>query len=161
MAVAFIAVAAVAVVVADAAVAAVAALVVLLFSLLPGAMNMRERYWAETEVWLKNRSFEGAPRIDLEQKARAGCLFITDNEMLWARGQARSHANLVDRAEAHGHWERYGSCILWLRDLEDWRWTSLSVRDRTLRLEHLWAWEARGWAELPSGGAAEVWQWTR
>ena len=120
---------------------------------------MSARYWAQPEQWPPDDS--GVVLTSLEQMVSSNCLLITDDEGLWARGVARSHANLVDGEEAERLWVAYEGCVFWLRDLEDLRWTSLSVRDRTKRLEFLWDWERVGATQLPGGRHAEVWRWVR
>jgi hypothetical protein len=85
------------------------------------------------------------PRLSLEEASHRNgqsCGWVSE------ASQARiepglSHFNLVQPAEAQTHRGPDG-CLRWCADVQDWRWSSRSVRDRSLRLIHLYQLEAVG-----------------
>ena len=74
-----------------------------------------------------------------------GCAWIAESEP-FAGTPVRSHFNVYSRQEFEGYKEEYG-CVDWCFGLDDWRWTSLGVRDRATRVKHLYYMEAKAVVE--------------
>ena len=66
-----------------------------------------------------------------------GCALINEDSRIVPEERQLSHFNLLEAAEVERLRAEHG-CIHWLRTVEDHRWSSRSVRARTLRLEHLY-----------------------
>ncbi|MBL8616481.1 MAG: hypothetical protein JNM72_12800 [Deltaproteobacteria bacterium] len=106
---------------------------------------LRPRFYgseeALAEVLEVEVPFRSLPRWSLEAPppAQQGCTWVTESHRAPppAEGAATlSHFNLIDPVEAEALRGAAG-CLLWVADLQDWRWSSRGVRDRALRLERL------------------------
>jgi hypothetical protein len=60
----------------------------------------------------------------------------------------RSHFNLLDPVETEALRAEKG-CLFWLVGFQDHRWSSRAVRDRLLRIEHLYETEPRAVVKDP------------
>ena len=83
--------------------------------------------------------------MSLQAAKSEGCAWIIENEP-FATDIARSHFNLYSLSEYQSYLEEYG-CVDWCMGLEDWRWTSLGVRDRAIRVKHLYKLEKKAIVE--------------
>ena len=75
------------------------------------------------------------PRIDVAE--RPACSLISEEHRVVGE-QQRSHFNLLDPAESQRLRAEGDGCLQWCPDLQDWRWTSRGVRDRAVRIMHLY-----------------------
>ncbi len=75
------------------------------------------------------------PRVDVAE--RPACSLISEEARVVGE-QQYSHFNLLDPTEAERLRGEGDGCLQWCPDLQDWRWTSRGVRDRALRLLHLY-----------------------
>jgi hypothetical protein len=91
------------------------------------------------------------PRLDVS--ARPACSLISEEHRVVGE-QQRSHFNLLDPAEAQRLRADGEGCLQWCPDLQDWRWTSRGVRDRAVRLLHLYPVRPLAVLEHPESGYA-------
>ena len=104
-----------------------------------GLQHVHERYYASQEqfvAFVRGKWGNELPEISLQDARKQGCAWIAEAEPVVAT-KARSHFNLLDSNEVQKMQKDFG-CIDWCYDLEDWRLTSLSVRDRTLRIQSMY-----------------------
>ncbi len=80
------------------------------------------------------------------------CAFVSEDERV-ASPPLLSHFNLWDPAEVEALRGEDG-CLHWCLDAADWRWSSRGVRDRALRVAHLYALEPVAVVEEPTSGYA-------
>jgi hypothetical protein len=64
------------------------------------------------------------------------CALICEDGRVLPEGEQKSHFNLLDPEEERVLRKTHG-CIQWLVGVQDARWSSRAVRDRAIRLEHL------------------------
>lgn len=101
----------------------------------------RQTFYASAE------EFESHFSKSLEMKdANIGnCAWVVEEEVfLLEHRPVLSHFNLLHPSEVQEYIQQYG-CIQWCQTYQDWRWTELDVRDRALRLNHLYHWKFDGW----------------
>jgi hypothetical protein len=116
-----------------------------------GAIELRERYYADAEgmaATLGEEPWASLPRVSLASAQSEGCAWVSEADPV-AADPVRSHFNLLSEEEELQLRRKYG-CIDWCWDLEDWRWTSLAVRDRALRLSRIY--ELHPAAVIEQGG---------
>ena len=75
------------------------------------------------------------PRLRVDE--RPACTLISEEYRVVGDAQL-SHFNLLDPAEASRLRAEGDGCLQWCPDVQDWRWTSRGVRDRALRVLHLY-----------------------
>jgi hypothetical protein len=82
----------------------------------------------------------------------ADCGWVVEDHRV-RRGPVRSHFNLLEPSEVA---QLRGSegCLLWCKDVQDWRWSSRSVSDRAQRLEHLFELQPVAVVVEPNSGYA-------
>ena len=119
-----------------------------------GLVEMRARYYAPEERFaavLAAPPYAALPRLPLDA-ARDGCGWVAEDPRV-ARDPPVSHFNLLDPDEERRLRGRDG-CLRWCLDVQDYRWSSRSVRDRALRLAHLFAVRPAAVVEEPASGYA-------
>ncbi len=130
-----------------------------------GLPDLHRTFYGPEEAFLatlQRPPFDGLPRHSPAQVpttvAPPGqCGWIAEDHRV-ARDPPLSHFNLVDPAEAERHRGSDG-CLKWCADVQDWRWSSRGVRDRALRLHHVYELRAVSVVEdADSGFACVVWQ---
>lgn len=94
--------------------------------------DVSERYYMSEEEFAA--LLEKAP-IFAEEKL-SECVLICEDSRVVSESDQRSHFNLLDPVERARIFDEKG-CVYWLFGLQDARWSSRAVRDRSLRLEHL------------------------
>ena len=75
------------------------------------------------------------PRVPVDE--RPVCTLISEDHRVAGESQL-SHFNLLDPDEATRLRAEGDGCLQWCPDVQDWRWTSRGVRDRALRILHLY-----------------------
>jgi hypothetical protein len=91
------------------------------------------------------------PRLHVAQ--RPPCSLISEEPRVVGERQ-HSHFNLLDPVEAERLRAEGDGCLQWCPDLQDWRWSSRGVRDRALRLLHLYPAQPLAVLEHPDSGYA-------
>lgn len=79
------------------------------------------------------------------------CALISEDARLAPEGQQLSHFNLWDPEELAGLQGEQG-CVNWVMGVQDYRWSSLAVRDRALRVERLFELEPMAVVRDSEGG---------
>lgn len=122
-----------------------------------GLADMRERFYGEedryNELLATDPRYASLPRLTLAAaRTRDGlpCGWVNEDPRAAATPVA-SHFNVIKPDEA-GALRGPGGCLRWCADVQDWRWSSRSVRDRALRTAHLYGLEAVGVVEEPHSG---------
>ncbi len=110
--------------------------------------DVRARYYASEEHFEASLS-EELPLWSWEQVQ--GCAVVCEDSRVIPEGEQLSHFNLLDAGETQALRARQG-CIYWLVGLQDHRWSSRGVRDRSLRLQALYDVEAVAVVKEPSSG---------
>ena len=84
---------------------------------------------------LESEPYGDLPRVEWSGSPPDDCGWVAEDQRVAARPIA-SHFNLLRPEEAE---QLRGSdgCLKWCVDVQDWRWSSRGVRDRALRLAHL------------------------
>jgi hypothetical protein len=101
--------------------------------LLAHTADVAQRYYQSEEAFGASLDSD-LPRQGLS--SLGSCALICEDGRVLPEGEQRSHFNLLDPAEEHDLRNRHG-CIQWLVGVQDARWSSRAVRDRAIRLEHL------------------------
>ncbi len=99
--------------------------------------DVSARYYADEDAFAASLD-PGLPRWGLEDLGE--CAVICEDGRVMPEEQQRSHFNLLDADEVEGMRGERG-CVTWLYGVQDYRWSSRAVRDRALRVLHLY--EAR------------------
>lgn len=139
-----------------------AAWAAVLVSALLGLYELRGRYYGSEEALAAALSrvepWAGLPQWTGPGAAPAGCAWVSEAGRFsaWSgrEAPALSQFNLLDPAEAAAL-RGEGGCMLLVLDLQDWRWSSRGVRDRSLRMQHLYA--LRPIAVVSEAGAGYPW----
>ncbi len=97
--------------------------------------DIAQRYYVSEEAWAEQLDPQ-LLRMQVEELPQ--CTLICEDFRVVPEDQQLSHFNLLDPAEAERLREA-GGCLMWLQGLQDHRWSSRAVRDRALRIEHLYA----------------------
>jgi hypothetical protein len=110
--------------------------------LLVDLVDVRERFYGSEAEFVNQLS--SPPWSDLERKmwpdeVDGDCGWVAEDARV-RRGPVASHFNLLDPEEEQGLRGSDG-CLRWCVDVQDWRWSSRGVRDRALRLSHLFEME--------------------
>ncbi|MFT5587052.1 MAG: hypothetical protein ACI9VR_004657 [Cognaticolwellia sp.] len=116
--------------------------------LVSSLVDTRLRFYASEEVFAQALS----PELPTwSPKDLGGCALISEDARIAPEGQQLSHFNLWDADELASLQAQHG-CVLWLMGLQDYRWSSLAVRDRALRLERLYDLEPLAVVTNPEDG---------
>ncbi|MAY82140.1 MAG: hypothetical protein CL930_15340 [Deltaproteobacteria bacterium] len=118
------------------------ALVAASYLLVLDLMDVRERFYGSEADFVKELS--APPWSDLERKmwpdeVGDDCGWVAEDARV-RRGPVASHFNILDPEEEQGL-RGLDGCLHWCVDVQDWRWSSRGVRDRALRLSHLFEME--------------------
>jgi len=103
-----------------------------------GLMDQADRYYgSETEyrAVLTDGQWADLPRVDLAESHDPACGWVAEDARVAAEPVA-SHFNIL-RPEEESRLRGPDGCLQWCVDVQDWRWSSRGVRDRALRLSHL------------------------
>ena len=84
---------------------------------------------------LSREPYRDLPRVQWSGSPPADCGWVAEDQRVASRPVA-SHFNLL-RPEEEAALRGSTGCIKWCADVQDWRWSSRGVRDRALRLQHL------------------------
>jgi len=76
------------------------------------------------------------------------CALVCEDGRVLPEARQRSHFNLLDPHEAEDL-RRDSGCLFWLVGFQDHRWSSRAVRDRFLRIQHLYETESRAVVKDP------------
>jgi hypothetical protein len=123
-----------------------------------GLADLRPRFYGSEEAHTATLSAEpwsALPRwTEAEARTRGGaaCGWVAEDPRVSSPPVA-SHFNLLDPEEAAALRGPDG-CLRWCADVQDWRWSSRGVRDRAVRLAHLYALEPVAVVEEPRSGYA-------
>ncbi len=125
-------------------------------------VDLRGRYEGSEAAFaamLERGDYGGLPRTTVSRPPPAGrspvdgrCGFVSEDERI-AAAPLSSHFNLWDPAEADALRGEDG-CLHWCLDAADWRWSSRGVRDRALRVSHLFELSPVAVVEEPRSGYA-------
>jgi hypothetical protein len=102
--------------------------------LVASLVDTRQRFYASEEHFAESVQSD-LPQWSLQDLG--DCALITEDERVAAEGEQLSHFNLWDPEEFAGLQAQHG-CVLWLMGVQDYRWSSLAVRDRAMRVERLY-----------------------
>ena len=125
-----------------------------------GLLDMRDRFYGSEEAYaelLSGPPWDGLPRWTVESaRTRNGkeCGWVAEDPRV-STAPVASHFNLLDPAEADSLRGGDG-CLRWCADVQDWRWSSRGVRDRAIRVAHLYELEPVAVVEEPRSGYACV-----
>ena len=130
--------------------------------LAPDLVSLRWRYAGSEQAFaalLRRPPYAELPVRTLRRPAMSGrspvdpnCGWISEDERV-STPPLSSHFNLWDPAEAESL-RGAGGCLHWCLDANDWRWDSRSVRDRAMRVAHLYEITPIAVVEEPSSGYA-------
>ena len=106
-------------------------------------LDVQERWYAEPEQFGKamQEAYPELPVKTLNEAQKEQCAWINE-ENVFAGQPVRSHFNLLDPLEVE-ELRKEHSCIDWCLSLQDWRWSSLGVRDRAYRIMELYELEEK------------------
>ena len=115
-------------------------IVVVLAMQVADLQDLRERFYGSEDTYisvLNEPQWSDLPRKAWEPSLPGQCGWVAEDSRV-ARKPATSHFNLLNPAEEKTLRGENG-CLLWCVDVQDWRWSSRGVRDRALRLAHLFS----------------------
>ena len=109
--------------------------------------NLRARWYAEAEQFTRyvTDEYSSLPKRTLREAQSDGCAWINEEDA-FAGNPVRSHFNLLNPSEVI-EMRREHSCIDWCLGIQDWRWSSLGVADRSVRLQAMFELEEVGIVE--------------
>jgi hypothetical protein len=100
--------------------------------------DLRQRYYGSEATYvslLDTPRWGNLERNQWKPSLPGECGWVAEDDRV-ARNPPISHFNILDPVEEQAHRSTDG-CLLWCVDVQDWRWSSRGVRDRALRLAHL------------------------
>lgn len=106
--------------------------------LMASLWDTRVRFYAEEDA-LAQAVDPTLPEWRVDELGR--CALITEDERIQGPHRTLSHFNLWDPQELADLQAQHG-CVYWLMGVQDYRWSSLAVRDRALRIERAFEAEA-------------------
>ncbi|MCB9777427.1 MAG: hypothetical protein H6742_02560 [Alphaproteobacteria bacterium] len=110
-----------------------------------GLVDLRQTFYAEDGAWLRHLDDDpvvselpqyGPQYVAVLIAPEGHCGWVAEDYRV-AREPPLSHFNLLDPAEAESLRGDNG-CLRWCEDRQDWIWSSRGVRDRAIRLRHLY-----------------------
>lgn len=107
--------------------------------------DVADRYYASEEDFGESLDSD-LPEWSLD--ALDHCALICEDGRVLPEVRQRSHFNLLDPVETEDLRAEKG-CLFWLVGFQDHRWSSRAVRDRLLRIEHLYETEPRAVVKDP------------
>jgi len=100
--------------------------------------DLRQRYYGTEGAYvalLDSPPWQDLPRVQWDPSVPGDCGWVAEDGRV-ARNPPSSHFNILDPVEEQNLRGSEG-CLRWCVDVQDWRWSSRGVRDRALRLAHL------------------------
>jgi hypothetical protein len=100
--------------------------------------DLRQRYYgseADHAAILDTPPWQTLDRVQWNPSLPGECGWVAEDGRVSGETPI-SHFNILDPVEEQKHRSSDG-CLLWCVDVQDWRWSSRGVRDRALRLAHL------------------------
>ena len=113
--------------------------------------DVAERYYLSEEEF--GEMLSEAPLFP--ESKLSECVLICEDSRVVPESQQRSHFNLL-YPDPSGDHMGLKSCYYWLYGVQDARWSSRAVRDRAVRLEHLFGVEEVGRIERSNGYVGSV-----
>ncbi len=107
--------------------------------------DVADRYYASEEDFAASLDPD-LPEWTLD--AVDHCALICEDGRVRPEAEQRSHFNLLDPAEAEALRAEQG-CLFWLVGFQEHRWSSRAVRDRLLRIQHLYEFHPRAVVKDP------------
>jgi hypothetical protein len=126
-------------------------LVLAVGAVLAHSADVADRYYMSEERFAQRLA--EAPVFPSEKLSE--CVLICEDARVLPEGQQRSHFNLLMPSEREAIFAEKG-CIYWLFGVQDARWSSRAVRDRALRLEHMFEMVDRGRLARENGYVGSV-----
>ena len=101
--------------------------------------DFRNRWYAEPERFNQflTEKYPMLPTNSIEEARTMGCAWISEEDG-FAADPVRSHFNLLDPTEFEAMMLEH-SCVDWCLSVQDWRWSSLGVADRTYRIKAMYS----------------------
>lgn len=112
------------------------------------SVNLRKE-WYGTEEAFAEVVEKVAKQIPVVDVIADSCAVVVEMEPFVDRVQEHhaqpvlSHFNLFSPIEKNSLLSEYG-CVDWCYTIQDWRWSSLGVEDRSARLQYLYNWKPIG-----------------
>lgn len=100
--------------------------------------DVAHRYYGSEDRYvgvLEEPPYSDLPRVEWQGSPPEDCGWIAEDQRVASRPIA-SHFNIL-RPEEEASLRGSTGCLRWCADVQDWRWSSRGVRDRALRLQHL------------------------
>ncbi len=132
--------------------------VLVFVSILLGASAVQddaERFYGKEAAFatvLQQEPWSDLPRVQWPGGVDPACGWVVEDHRV-RRGRLASHFNLI-RPEEEQSLRGPDGCLRWCMDVQDWRWSSRGVRDRAIRLQHLFDLTPAFVVEEPSTGYA-------
>jgi len=105
-----------------------------------GLRDQAQRYYGAEDDFatlLSESPWADLPRVDTASARESACGWVAEDARVAAE-PVSSHFNIL-RPEEEASLRGPDGCLQWCLDVQDWRWSSRGVRDRALRLSHLFA----------------------
>lgn len=103
-----------------------------------GLQDLGERYYGGERAFsavLDRPPWGALPRVQWPGGVDPACGWVVEDHRV-RRGRVASHFNLIQPDE-EASLRASDGCLRWCFDVQDWRWSSRGVRDRAIRLRHL------------------------
>ena len=100
--------------------------------------DLRHRFYGSEPQYtavIDGPEWQDLPRKEWTPELPGECGWVAEDARV-ARKPPTSHFNILNPVEEQSLRSSDG-CLLWCVDVQDWRWSSRGVRDRALRLAHL------------------------
>ena len=116
--------------------------------------DLRERFYGSEDVFSMHldREYSALPRVDISTVPPPQCGWVAEDQRV-AADPIASHFNVL-HPEEEARLRGPSGCLRWCLDVHDWRWSSRGVRDRALRLSHLFVLTPRHVVTDPGTGYA-------
>lgn len=114
-----------------------------------------ERFYGDEASYravLSEAPTDELPRWKWPADVPEDCGWVVEDHRV-RRGEVASHFNLLQPAE-EARLRGADGCLLWCKDVQDWRWSSRGVRDRAQRLSHLFELTPKAVVVEPNSGYA-------
>jgi len=118
-------------------------------------VDLSARYYgpeARFAELLERGEYADLPRVDIGEVPPSDCGWVAEDARV-AASPVASHFNIL-RPEEVARLRGSGGCLRWCVDVQDWRWSSRGVRDRALRISHLYVLSPRHVVTDPDTGYA-------
>jgi hypothetical protein len=117
--------------------------------------GLGERYYGDEAAYralLDQPPTDALPRWEWPADVPESCGWVVEDHRV-RRGDVASHFNLLQPDE-EARLRGADGCLLWCKDVQDWRWSSRGVGPRAQRLEHLFDLVPRAVVVEPKSGYA-------